>query len=78
MSERHANYLARLVHARLVADLRNLYSKMLVVTLSAQVQPVFVDLRTRGGGRWELEVPKEQVEEEEEEEEDTEVHRKNT
>mgnify|MGYP001573698919 FL=1 len=27
---------------------------MLIVTLHAQVQPVFVDLRSEVGGRWEL------------------------
>lgn len=53
-------------------------SKMLVVTLFAQVQPVFVDLRAEVGGRWELELPKDEEEEDEEEDEDEEVQRKHT
>lgn len=40
---------------------------MLVVTLAAQIQPVFVDLREKGG-RWDLEVPTEHDEEDEDEE----------
>lgn len=41
-------------------------SKLCIVTLHAQTQPVFVDLREKTEGRWELEVPPEQVEQEEE------------
>lgn len=48
-------------------------SKLLVVTLHAQVQPVFVDLRKQGG-RWELATPP--VEGELEDEEDEEVPKK--
>jgi hypothetical protein len=36
---------------------------MLVVTLAAQAQPVFVDLRRVKGGRWELETAPEEEEE---------------
>jgi COMPASS component SWD1 len=43
---------------------------MLVVTLHAQVQPVFVDLRTETGGRWELETTPEETEGDGEEDED--------
>lgn len=42
---------------------------MLVVTLHAQVQPVFVDLR-KNGGRWELKVEEEEEEEDEEDEDE--------
>ncbi|GAA5975983.1 hypothetical protein JCM11641_002858 [Rhodosporidiobolus odoratus] len=45
-------------------------SKMLVVTLHGQTQPVFVDLRDETGGRWELETPPDEEEEEDEEDED--------
>ncbi|GAA5850393.1 hypothetical protein JCM8547_001861 [Rhodosporidiobolus lusitaniae] len=51
------------------ADLHPRNSKMLVVTLNGQTQPVFVDLR-EGGGRWELETPPDEDEEEDEEDED--------
>ncbi|KAM0752903.1 WD40 repeat-like protein [Meredithblackwellia eburnea MCA 4105] len=44
-------------------------SKMLVVTLQGQVQPVFVDLRTEGG-RWNLEPIVEEDEEDEDDEDD--------
>jgi COMPASS component SWD1 len=47
-----------------------IYSKMLIVTLHGQVQPVFVDLRADIGGRWELETPPEETEEDEEDEDD--------
>ncbi|GAA5858180.1 hypothetical protein JCM1840_001074 [Sporobolomyces johnsonii] len=45
-------------------------SKMLVVTLHAQTQPVFVDLRRETEGRWELETPPDEDEEEEEDEDE--------
>lgn len=44
--------------------LNTIYSKLLIVTLHAQVQPVFVDLRLGIGGRWDLDV---KVEEEDRE-----------
>lgn len=37
--------------------------KLCVVTLHAQTQPVFVDLRKESSGRWELEVPPPEEEE---------------
>ncbi|GAA5885881.1 hypothetical protein JCM6882_004189 [Rhodosporidiobolus microsporus] len=52
------------------ADLHPRNSKMLVVTLHGQTQPVFVDLRDQTGGRWELETPPDEEEEEDEEDED--------
>ncbi|BGP08186.1 chromatin binding protein [Rhodotorula toruloides] len=57
------------------ADLHPRNSKMLVVTLHGQTQPVFVDLR-EGGGRWELEPPPDEEEvQEEEDDEDMEIIR---
>ena len=50
-------------------------SKMLVVTLHGQVQPVFVDLR-EGGGRWELEASGEEVEGDDEDEEEGQAAKK--
>ncbi|BGP16354.1 hypothetical protein JCM10213_004895 [Rhodosporidiobolus nylandii] len=52
------------------ADLHPKNSKMLVVTLHGQTQPVFVDLRQGTGGRWELETPPDEEEEDDEEDED--------
>ncbi|BGP55776.1 chromatin binding protein [Rhodotorula sphaerocarpa] len=50
-------------------------SKLLVVTLHGQTQPVFVDLRTSGGGRWELEPPPDEDEMDEDQEEGMETIR---
>lgn len=38
---------------------------MLLVTLAAQSQPVFVDLRKVNGGRWELETAPDEEEDQE-------------
>ncbi|GAA6040189.1 hypothetical protein JCM8097_004172 [Rhodosporidiobolus ruineniae] len=57
------------------ADLHPRNSKMLVVTLHGQTQPVFVDLREELGGRWELETPPDEEEQEEEEDEEMEIIR---
>lgn len=56
------------VEQHLVAD----SSKLLVVTLAAQAQPVFVDLRndTPFGGRYELETTSPEPEEEGEDDEE--------
>jgi len=43
---------------------------MLVATLHGQTQPVFVDLREEGGGRWELEPPPDEEDEEDEDEDE--------
>ncbi|GAA5845463.1 hypothetical protein JCM9279_003041 [Rhodotorula babjevae] len=48
-------------------------SNMLVATLNGQTQPVFVDLREEGGGRWELEPPPDEEEEDEDDEEGSEI-----
>ncbi|GAA5893792.1 WD40 repeat domain-containing protein [Sporobolomyces salmoneus] len=45
------------------ANLHPRNSKLCVVTLHAQTQPVFVDLRKESQGRWELEVPPPEEEE---------------
>ncbi|GAA5988995.1 hypothetical protein JCM5350_001744 [Sporobolomyces pararoseus] len=45
------------------ANLHPRNSKLCVVTLHAQTQPVFVDLRKESSGRWELEVPPPEEEE---------------
>ncbi|KWU47190.1 WD40 repeat-like protein [Rhodotorula sp. JG-1b] len=50
-------------------------SKLLVVTLHGQTQPVFVDLRDEGGGRWELEPPPDEDEMVEDEDEEMETIR---
>lgn len=50
-------------------------SKLLVVTLHGQTQPVFVDLRDEGGGRWELEPPPDEDEMAEDEDEEMETIR---
>ena len=50
-------------------------SKLLVVTLHGQTQPVFVDLREEGGGRWELEPPPDEDEVAEDEDEEMETIR---
>jgi hypothetical protein len=55
--------------------LRLLGSKLLVVTLHGQTQPVFVDLRDEGGGRWELEPPPDEDEMAEDEDEEMETIR---
>ncbi|GAA6003210.1 hypothetical protein JCM10207_001801 [Rhodosporidiobolus poonsookiae] len=52
------------------AALHPVNSKLLVVTLHGQTQPVFVDLREQVGGRWELETPPDEEEEEDEDDED--------
>ncbi|GAA6020877.1 hypothetical protein JCM11491_000017 [Sporobolomyces phaffii] len=45
------------------ANLHPSNSKLCVVTLHAQTQPVFIDLRKESNGRWELEVPPPEEEE---------------
>ncbi|KPV74652.1 uncharacterized protein RHOBADRAFT_53613 [Rhodotorula graminis WP1] len=45
-------------------------SKMLVATLHGQTQPLFIDLREEGGGRWELEPPADDEEEDDEDDEE--------
>ncbi|GAA5878946.1 hypothetical protein JCM3774_000668 [Rhodotorula dairenensis] len=50
-------------------------SQLLVVTLHGQTQPVFVDLRDEGGGRWELEPPPDEDEVADDEDEEMETIR---
>ena len=45
------------------------------MTLHGQTQPVFVDLRDEGGGRWELEPPPDEDEMVEDEDEEMETIR---
>lgn len=44
-------------------------SQILAVTLASQVEPVLVDLRREGGGRWELRAKPDDVDTAEEDEE---------
>ncbi|POY74570.1 hypothetical protein BMF94_2331, partial [Rhodotorula taiwanensis] len=57
------------------ASLHPRNSKLVVVTLHGQTQPVFVDLREDGGGRWELEPPPDEDEMEEDADEEMETIR---